>query len=481
MEMLSGSQINSFLSATSLVWSSSIVLLMIGLVYFFKYMGRDDSLIKSPFFILYMFTVILNLLEYALNFVMQKNPPYEFLTYRFYILMGFFWNIAILYYIISYLFPEELSKKLYLKIIYFVLVLASILCCVFLDIDSALENSGKFYVLTGSLNSTYNIVAIVSNVILLGLIFIYRKRMPKGFYSLCIITFMVYVMFFIFEHATDYTVKETVFVYSILVLVLFNTTSNQDKETVNKLNASTNALNSVYEKNNKLANKVAQQLRDPLNDFVLYNDELYLSKDYDKESIKNNSKEIENIVIDLSEYLSSVKDISMIESNSKISNYNYTLNYLTNSINKKILPLVKSKKVNFSMNVLDKTFLNYIGDINKIEKAIINILSNAINNTSEGQNVELIISSSQADLKNVELSFMIKNSGNDTNIDLALLNVNDSVENNTKYDKYTLGMIVSNRILEILNTKMDLKVDDNSTIYSFSVMQGFKDREFYKI
>ena len=76
---------------------------------------------------------------------------------------------------------------------------------------------------------------------------------------------------------------------------------------------------------------------------------------------------------------------------------------------------------------------------------------------------------------------MIKNSGNDTNIDLALLNVNDSVENNTKYDKYTLGMIVSNRILEILNTKMDLKVDDNSTIYSFSVIQGFKDREFYKI
>ncbi len=481
MEMLSGSQINSFLSATSLVWSSSIVLLMIGLVYYIKYIGRDESLIKSPFFLLYNFTVILNLLEYVLNFVMQKNPSYEHVVYKFYILMGFFWNIAIIYYIINYLKPDDLSKKTILKVLYYVLVIAAICCCIFLDIDEALEKSGKFYVLTGTLNSTYNIAAIISNFVLLIIIYINRKVMPKGFYPLCVLTFMLYIMLFIFEHLTDYTVKETVFIYSLLVLVLFNTTSNQDKETVNKLSNSKNALSNINEKSSKLVNKIAYQFREPLNDFILYNDELYLAKDYDKEKIINNSKEIEKIVVDLSDYMENVKDITMLESNGKIVYYNYKLKYLVNSIYNKILPIAKTKNVNFVISIADKTFLNYVGDINKIEKAIINILNNAINNTSEGQKVELIISSSQADLKYVELSFTIKNSGNTTNVDLAKLNINDSIENNIKYDKYTLGMIVSNKILELLNTKMDLKVDDSSTTYSFSVMQGFKDREFYKI
>ena len=56
MEMLSGSQINSFLSATSLVWSSSIVLLMVGLVYFLKYKERHGSNKNSHFLVLYIFT-----------------------------------------------------------------------------------------------------------------------------------------------------------------------------------------------------------------------------------------------------------------------------------------------------------------------------------------------------------------------------------------------------------------------------------------
>ena len=44
MDMLSGSQINSFLSATSLLWASSFVLIMVGLVFYIKYQERHDSI-----------------------------------------------------------------------------------------------------------------------------------------------------------------------------------------------------------------------------------------------------------------------------------------------------------------------------------------------------------------------------------------------------------------------------------------------------
>ena len=84
MEMLSGSQISSFLSATSLVWASSIVLLMIGLVFFIKYKERHDSISNSRFLVLYILTIVLNALEYVMNIVMEKNPPYEVYVYKLY-------------------------------------------------------------------------------------------------------------------------------------------------------------------------------------------------------------------------------------------------------------------------------------------------------------------------------------------------------------------------------------------------------------
>ena len=472
MEMLSGSQISSFLSATSLVWASSIVLLMIGLVFFIKYKERHDSISNSRFLVLYILTIVLNALEYVMNIVMEKNPPYEVYVYKLYILLGLMLNIAIIFYVIYYIRQENSSKFSILKIANVALIVGALLCCIFLDVKATLEFSGKFYVLDGPLNDFYSYISTATMIIFLIVTICFKKKMPKGFFLLYLLTFIIYISILLFKNATGYTTKDTIFVYTLLVLVIFNTTSNQDRELVNKLNSKRNDLLNIYNRRNKFTNKISYQMGQSLNNLVLYNDDLYLSNELNRNLIQTNSIEIDSNTNQLKSYLNNIKDIYMAEANN-IVNYEYQLKMLTNNINAYISPLAISKRIDFNISVDEPKVLNYIGDFKAIEKALINILYNAVNNTDEGKEINLIISSKQQDLRNVELSFVISNNGT-TNADAAQLNINDFVDTNREFNDYNLKMIVSRRLIELLNSKIDVKTENNNTTYSFAIIQGFK-------
>ena len=478
MDMMSGSQIGSYISATSFLWASSIVLVMIGLVYFIKFRERHDSIENSQFLVLYVLTIILNVLELVMNKVMEQSPSYETIFYKSYILVGFFWNISIVLYVVNYV-DKNASKSKLLRITKIFFMLAAILVCIFLGIDKTLAKNGTFDVLTGDLNSVYNLFIILASIVLIIIVFWYRKSMPKGFNLLCLLTFFTYFGIIVFKNVTGYTVKESVFIFSLLILIIFNTTSNQDKESVHKLNEVKDTLAHINDKRNRLINTISSQMGQSLNDLILYNDELYLNQDHNREFIQNDSKEIYNTTNDLLDYLNNVKDIFIIEANYNPINELYQLNSLTNKINSEIIPLVSSKNINFSITVDDQTFLNYVGDLNKIEKAVLNVLYNSVNNTNAGQFINLSIASRQYDLKNVELIFTIKDGSNTTNANIANANIYDFIDGNKIINKYDLKMIISNKLLEILKSKMDIKVDQNNTTYSFTIIQGFRDKELY--
>ncbi len=478
MDMLSGSQISSFLSATSLLWVSSIVLIMVGLVYFIKYRERHDSGRNTKFFLLYLITIILNVLEYVMNIVMQTSPSYEVFIYKSYILIKFFWNISILFYVISYIRPSKNKIFSISSILKVVMMILAVVCCIFLDIDVILENNGKFYVLIGSLNEVYTYFALALNTFLLLLVLWFHKKLPKGFCTLSVVTFLIYLCMLIFKNTTGYMVKESVFIFSILVLIIFNTTSNQDKEFVNNLNRKKEALANVNQKRSLLIDKITSYIGQSLNNMILYNDELYLTNDKNRIFVQNNSKEIQSTIDDLNDYLVNVKDIYQIESNKQVVNAPYQLSTLMGDIDSKILPLADSKRVFFNMSIIENSFINYVGDLSKIEKILTNILSTTINNSNEGENLDLTIASKQVDLNNIELSFFIKSNGV-KNTELKELKIDDFLDDNQEIDTSNLRMIISNELLEILNSKLNIKTDSNYTIYSFTVIQGFKDNELY--
>lgn len=477
MDMLSGSQISSFLSATSLMWASAIVLVMVGLVYFIKFKERHDSISKSQFFSLYVLIVVLNILEFFMNIIMQTNPPYEMVVYRIYIFIKFSWNISIALYVLSYITANK-NKKV-LRLLKGILMVFAAVCCLLFNVEATLENSGKFYILVGTLNDVYTSCAILTNTALLFVVLLNRNKMPKGFWILCLLVFSLYAAIFAFRSATGYNVKESVFIYSLIVLIIFNTTSNQDKEFVNELHTVRDNLAGINNRRSKLVDAISYHLGQSLNDLVLYNDDLHLMNEHSRELIQSDSQEINVVANKLVDYLDDINDIFVIESNSAPVNCQYQLNSLINDINNRILPLANAKKIRFNISVVDNSFLNYIGDVNKVEKIIINILCNAVSNTSEGQDVSLIIGSKQRDSESAELNITVKNNGTISNLELAKLNIDEFVKYDEKINLYDLKMIVSNELLGVLNSKIDIKVDESDTTYSFAIIQGLKDNVLY--
>lgn len=478
MEILSGSEIATFISATSLIWASSVVLLMIGLVYFIKYKESSITSDNSNFFLLYSMTIILNILEYVLNLIMGKGLTYAPTIYRIYVFIGFCWNIALIFYLLNYVDKNRNNSKITLsKVIRYSLMAITLIICMFLNVGDALESNGKFYVLNLELYEVYNIYDMLSIFVFVCLVLFYRKKMPKAFCSLCIVTFFIFIGVTAFQYFAGYNVKDKIFIYSLFVLVIFNTTSNQDKELVNRLKTSNSDLVIVNNRKDKIINKIVYQFRQSLNDLTLFNDELYLINN--KNIIKNDSEKINYSTSDLMNYLTNFKDICRLELNEKIVNTQYKLDDLTNNINFAITPLANSKKVKFHIFVDEKTLLNYVGDFNKIEKVLINILSNSICSSKEGQSVYLDVSSKQPNQKSIELTFSIKGNSINSNTFSKKLSINDFIESEKNFNNSDLRMIVSNRLLEMLNSKIDMTADGRDVVYSFKVVQGFKDNELY--
>lgn len=474
MEMLSGSTIDEFLAATSLVWASFVVLIMIGLVFFIKFKERNDSIKRNKFFTLYILTLALNIFELYLNIVMKNNPSYEVIIYKTYVFLGMVWSIAIVFYTINYLNLGSFIKSKPMDIIKYSLIVVAAILCVVLNISSYRENSGKFYVLTGVLNTVYNIFNMVSSIIIVLIAMIYRKKLPKGFFVLCIYTFVVYLSILLFKNTSGYMVKESVVIYTLFLIIIFNTTSNQDKELVTKLSANRDNLLKINYKRNKLNNKIYCQFEQYINDLVLYNEDLYLTKERNKQIIQNDSIEIKNTTNEIKNFLYDSRDIYMYEVNELPLNMQYQIKTLTDYIYSVILPITRTRNIRFDILLNDNNNLTYIGDINKIGKMLVNTLLFIISKINNGSSITLAIASNKGHAKNIELNFAIKHNDRMANIDFANLTLNDFAESNYRYNNDELKMIISNRLLEILNSKIDITSDEMNTIYSIKILQGLK-------
>ncbi len=474
MEMLSGSTIDEFLAATSLVWASFVVLIMIGLVFFIKFKERNNSIKNNKFFTLYVLTLTLNIFELYLNIVMKNNPSYEVIIYKIYVFLGMVWSIAIVFYTISYLNVGSFIKSKPMSIIRYSLVAVAAILCIVLNISSYRENSGKFYVLTGVLNSVYNVFNMVSSIVIVLIALIYRKKLPRGFFALCIYTFVVYLSIILFKNTSGYMVKESVVIYTLFLIIIFNTTSNQDKELVTKLSANRDNLLKINYKRNKLNNKIYCQFEQYINDLVLYNEDLYLTKERNKQIIQNDSIEIKNTTNEIKNFLYDSRDIYMYEVNELPLKMQYQIKTLTDYIYSVILPITRTRNIRFDILLNDNNNLTYIGDINKIGKMLVNTLLFIISKINNGSSITLAIASNKGHAKNIELNFAIKHNDRMANIDFSNLTLNDFAESNYRYNNNELKMIISNRLLEILNSKIDITSDEMNTIYSIKILQGLK-------
>ena len=450
-----------FLSATGLVWCGFFSLIMIGAVYIFKNEKQVESEhLKSIFLILYFVTVVSVITEFALQYALSVSdtmPLYTSFVSRLYIFLGMLWNtLVIIYYMLLYRkcknkeFDAPFTRKI--NTILFACAAVITTLCVTLPVG-AKYNAAGFYVLDGFLDTVYNRVVIICDGILALFIIIKSRDLPKQLVWFSILVFIIYLVNFALEGIFGYFIKDSQFLYSLFVSILFFTTESQDKYALERYEELKNASVVIDNQKTKFLLNMSHEIRTPLNTILGYSDYLLLDEHFDKEKVEAEGENIYQASETLLSLINNILDISRIESGKeKLVEIDYKLESLITSVYEKTLPKAAMRNnVKFNIEVDENLPADYTGDISKIERILIAILNNAVEHTTIGE-VRLKISGERKD-DDVNFTFHIKNAGHEMPADKFKLSFDEitSLETTENIDSNILGIIISKRLLNILN------------------------------
>jgi signal transduction histidine kinase/PleD family two-component response regulator len=238
-------------------------------------------------------------------------------------------------------------------------------------------------------------------------------------------------------------------------------------------NAEKIALNAseLGEKNTKMNNaflaNMSHELKNPLNGVIGFIELLLKSKLDETQAQYINT--VQKSTKSLLSVINDILDFSKIESGTlepfyeEINIYNFS---------SKIIDVVKyqahEKGIELILNISDSVPLNFKSDAVKIEQVLINLLGNAIKFTEKGE-VELEINAIKLEENNERIiEFKVKDSGiginqkNKEKIFEAF--VQEDSSESRKFKGTGLGLTISKKLLQILNSKIEL----NTTLGSGS-------------
>ena len=474
----------TFLSATALVWCGVITLVIIGIIYILKRNkenDKDDQL-KKIFLVLFSITLVSMTAEIILQHAFVKQfeyPLYTLITSKIYIMLGLMWNaLVITYYVLLYRytmkkeFDSKFNRKLNTVILSIILVILTLIITI--PIGSKLNTMTNYWLLDGPLDTVYNRLAILSNTILLSFLLIKRKQLPKQLVLYSFIIFVLYITNFILEGVLNYSIKDSQFMYSLFVAVLYFTTENQDRKMHEEFEKAKNESIEVDKQKTKFLLNMSHEIRTPLNTILGYSDYLLLDEHFTKEKIELEGENVYQASETLLSLINNILDISRIESGKEtLVEIDYKLDEFIIELQSKIEPKAAIRNgVKFNIEVDENLPNQYYGDLAKIQRILISILTNAVDCTTLGE-VRLKVSGVKNG-ENVDLTFHVKNSGHAMNEEKFNANFDDitSLETTENIDNNILGIIISKRLIELLGGKITFKNEiHHGTQYTITLSQ----------
>ncbi len=202
----------------------------------------------------------------------------------------------------------------------------------------------------------------------------------------------------------------------------------------------------------------------------------------DDEDSKKLGMEINSAGKNISAVIVNIVDLSMIESGE------FTLKDEVYSLRKEIGEIHDVMKVQAEKKQLRMVFENknlsqgsLRGDIQRIRQIIMNLLSNAIRYTAVGE-VRLKIEEEKAGEKTVRLNVFVSDTGigiKNEDLDSIFYRFHtDEKDLNSGFDSVGLGLTVSNQILQLMGSKLEVTSDyGQGTTFSFSLIQRVEETE----
>lgn len=290
--------------------------------------------------------------------------------------------------------------------------------------------------------------------------------------------YFVFVLFVVITAIQQFwiDVNDLTFVFAFTVIAMYFTVESQDGKILNELEKSKEkAEETDYAKTEFLSN-MSHEIRTPLNTILGFSTSLLREKNLTEDMVKRDVKNIHAASISLLDLINNILDISKIESNKEeIIQKEYDLANLVFEVSSIISPKINKDILNFDISVDENMPSKYYGDNVKIVKILTGILTNAIKYTSYGS-VSLKINGKPKENDIYELSFLIKNTGHAMkDIDFKK-EFNDFIKlgdgNQNSIDSATLGLIISKRLVAMLDGEIAFKNEEgNGTRYFVSISQ----------
>ena len=281
--------------------------------------------------------------------------------------------------------------------------------------------------------------------------------MSNELVSYSMIIFIIYISNFILEGVFDYYAKDSIFLFSLFISALYYTTESQDKQTSLAYDeARKQSIEIDKQKTNFLLN-MSHEIRTPLNTIMGYSDYLLMEENFTKEKIESEGENVYQASETLLSLINNILDVSRIESGKEtLVEGDYKLEDIVENIYNKTLPKAALRNnVKFNLEIDENLPSNYNGDIAKLERILLSILSNAVEHTTIGE-VRLKIEGKRNN-DEIEMTYTIRNAGHEMKEDKFNIDFNEitSLETTENIDNNVLGIIIAKQLLTIMQGEIE--------------------------
>ncbi len=214
-------------------------------------------------------------------------------------------------------------------------------------------------------------------------------------------------------------------------------------------------------KSNFLSN-MSHDIRTPMNAIIGFA-QLIEKNISDGDKVKNYIRKISNASKHLLGLINDILDMSKIESgNTTINIEEFSVEDIAEEIDDMVQPLVRAKKQQFNIELININGEKYKGDTVKIKQILINLLSNAVKYTGECGNISFTIYKyEQKDKKKSKFHFIVKDDGIGMNKDyIKEIFKPFSRETNSRLNNQQgtgLGMTITRGLVDLMGGSISVK------------------------
>lgn len=197
------------------------------------------------------------------------------------------------------------------------------------------------------------------------------------------------------------------FICGFICYVIYYNLENPDIKLVEEIEKLKNSIDSSNNTKTSFLFNMSYDLINPINTIVSLSNSIENSVNFDKNVVL---EDVNNIKLVGNALLESINNIfEMFNNNLESSEKEYSLYELISRVRSVCETRIGAKQIKFETNIDDNLYSKYIGDINKIQKVLLNVTNNAVRFTDVGKIIFSI--SSSGNIENNVLHFKIVDTG----------------------------------------------------------------------